>query len=56
MPKVPRRLHIKDNLVKTLKSIECYVLMSIIAMGLLQIIALNFFVSLVEDENQRHRV
>ena len=34
--------HIKDNLVKTLKSIEGYVLMSIIAMGLLQIIALNF--------------
>ena len=34
--------HIKDTLVKTLKAIEGYVFMAIIAMCLLQIISLNF--------------
>lgn len=34
--------HVKDNLVKTLKAIEGYVCMAMIAMGLLQIISLRF--------------
>ena len=34
--------HVKDTLVKTLKVIEGYVSMAIIAMGFLQIISLNF--------------
>ena len=34
--------HVKDILVKTLKAIEVYVCMAIIAMGLLQIISLRF--------------